>query len=209
MVDNRAKNCFFHKAKAYYSESEAAQFLSDYGVSIPGEYIDDNQAAFNDGYRWDLTWGYDFDTALGISNTGKLEITYGKEDVDYYIDGDSTSSYIFRAAGSNFFCKVRDLFSSELEAMFVDRESQNAWSSDGLINQWDNAQAQFPEEIWRLDIQRKYLRTYQGVSIDNSIAGTANPRFLTEMLNGRKKYQRRMFERNQELYFAIKSSSKL
>ena len=204
MVDNRAKNCFFHRGKVYYSQAEAAEFATSYGVEIDAEYIDDEQAAFNEGYRWDLTWGYDFDTALGISNTGKLEISYGKEDIDYYVDGDPTSSYIFRAAGSNFFCRVRDLFSSELQAMFVDRESANAWSSDSLISQWDNAQNQFPEEIWRLDIQRKYLRTYQGISIDNSIAGTANPRFLVEMLNGRKRYQRRMFERNQELYMATK-----
>lgn len=204
MVDNRAKNCFLHRGKVYYSQVEASEFATTYGVEIDAEYIDDEQAAFNDGYRWDLTWGYDFDTALGISNTGKLEITYGKEDTDFYVDGDPTSSYIYRAAGSTFFCRVRDLFKSELQAMFVDRENANAWSSDGLINQWDKAQSQFPEEIWRLDIQRKYLRTYQGISIDNSIAGTANPRFLTEMLNGRKKYQRRMFERNQELYMATK-----
>ena len=204
MVDNRAKNCFFHRGKVYYSQVEASEFATTYGVEIDAKYINDEQAAFNDGYRWDLTWGYDFDTALGISNTGKLEITYGKEDTDFYVDGDPTSSYIFRAAGSTFFCRVRDLFNSELQAMFVDRENVNAWSSDGLINQWDKAQSQFPEEIWRLDIQRKYLRTYQGISIDNSIAGTANPRFLTEMLNGRKKYQRRMFERNQELYMATK-----
>ena len=204
MVDNRAKNCFFHRGKAYYSQTEATEFAKTYGVEIDTEYINDEQAAFNDGYRWDLTYGYDFDTALGIDNTGKLVLTYGKEDSDFYVDGDPSSSYIFRAAESTFFCRVRDLFNSELQAMFVDRENANAWSSDSLINQWDNVQSQFPEEIWRLDIQRKYLRTYQGISIDNSIAGTANPRFLTEMLNGRKKYQRRMFERNQELYFATK-----
>ena len=131
-------------------------------------------------------------------------LTYGKEDTDYYVDGDPTSSYIYRAAESTFFCRLRDLFKSEMQAMFVDRESANAWSADGLISQWDNAQNQFPEEVWRLDIQRKYLRTYQGISVDNSIAGTANPRFLVEMMNGRKKYQRRMFERNQELYMATK-----
>lgn len=204
MVDNRAKNCFLHRGKAYYSVSEATAFKEEHGVDIPDEYIDEEQAVFNDGYRWDLTFGYDFDTCLGIDNTGKLVLTYGKEDTDYYTDGDPSSSYIYRAAASTFFCRVRDLFSSELQAMFVDRENANAWSSDGLISQWDKAQGEFPEEIWRLDIQRKYFRTYQGISIDNSIAGTANPRFLTEMLNGRKKYQRRMFERNQELYFATK-----
>lgn len=146
-------------------------------------------------------------TNLGIDNTGKLVLTYGQEDTDYYVDGDSTSGYIYRAAESTFFCRVRDLFPTELQAMFVDRESANAWSATSLINQWDEAQSQFPEELWLLDIQRKYLRTYQGISIDNSIvpsSGAVAERFLKTMLNGRKKYQRRMFERNQELYMATK-----
>lgn len=204
MVDNRAKNLFLHYAKAYYTTEEAAAFAEEFGNEIPSKYINDEMGAFNDGYRFDFSFDYDNDTALGIGNTGKLEIAYGKEDVDYYVDGDPTSSYIYRAAESTFFCRLRDLFKSEMQAMFVDRENANAWSADGLISQWDTAQSQFPEEIWRLDTQRKYLRTYQGVSIDNSIPGTANPRFLVEMMNGRKKYQRRMFERNQELYMATK-----
>ena len=148
-------------------------------------------------------------TSLGIDNTGKLVLTYGKEDIDFYIDGDSSSSYIYRAAESTFFCRLRDLFKSEMQAMFVDRENANAWSANGLIKQWDDAQNQFPEEIWRLDIERKYLRTYLGKSVDNSKPGEANPRFLTEMMNGRKKYQRRMFERNQELYMATKYFGKV
>lgn len=175
LVDNRAKNSFWHYGKC------------DDGV-----------------YRWDLCFGYDMDTSLGIDNVGKLVLSYGKEDTDYYVDGDPTSSYIYRAAESTFFCRIRDLFKDELQAMFVNRESVGAWSSTSLINQWDKAQSEFPEEIWRLDIQRKYLRTYLGTSIDNSIEGAKTPRFLEEMLNGRKKYQRRMFERNQELYFATK-----
>ena len=174
MVDNRAKNSFWHYGKC------------DDGV-----------------YRWDLTFGYDFDTSLGIDNTGKLVLPYGKEDVDFYND-DPTSSYIYRAAESKFFCRIRDLFKTELEAMYLNREDVNAWSASGLITQWDNSQNQFPEELWRVDIERKYLRTYKGVSIDNSIAGAANPRFFREMMNGRKKYQRRQFERNQEIYFATK-----
>ena len=175
MVDNRAKNSFWHYGKC------------EDGV-----------------YRWDLTFGYDFDTSLGIDNTGKLVLPYGKEDKDFYVDGDPSSSYLYRAAESKFFCRVRDLFKTELMAMYVNREDVNAWSSDGLISQWDNHQNQFPEELWRIDIERKYLRTYKGVSIDNSIAGASNPRFFREMMNGRKKYQRRQFERNQEIYFATK-----
>ena len=209
MVDNRAKNSFWHYGKFYVTESyaqEKGDIISIDGVrySADGYRINDEQAAIHDGYRYDLCFNYDNDTALGIGNTGKLEIPYGKEDIDFYVDGDPTSSYFYRAARSNFFCRIRDLFKDELQAMFVNRESKGAWSSTDLINQWDNAQSQFPEEVWRLDIQRKYLRTYKGISIDNSIAGAKTPRFLEEMLNGRKKYQRRMFERNQELYFATK-----
>ena len=142
-------------------------------------------------------------TSLGISNVGELVMTYGQEDVDK----DAAGAYIYRAAESNFFCKIRDLFSNQLKGMFQSRESLGAWSSTDLINQWDNAQNQFPEELWRLNIQREYIRTYQGVSIDNSIVpteGAKNPMFLEPMLNGRKRYQRRQFERNQELYMATK-----
>ena len=200
MVDNRAKNSFWHYGKVYISENEAEVL----GEKSGGFIIDDIQAAINNGYRWDLSFGYDFDTSLGIDNQGKLVLTYGREDSDYYIDGDPSSSYIYRAAESTFFCRIRDLFKSELQAMFVDRESKNAWSASSLISQWDNYQNQFPEELWRLDIQRKYLRTYLGTSIDNSIAGAKEAIFLPQMMNGRKKYQRRMFERNQELYMATK-----
>ena len=200
MVDNRAKNSFWHYGKVYITDTEATALGDKSGAFV----VDNEQAAINGGYRWDLSFGYDFDTSLGIDNTGKLVLTYGKEDSDYYVDGDPSSAYIYRAAESTFFCRLRDLFKSEMQGMFVNREDANAWSATGLINQWDKAQSEFPEELWRLDIQRKYLRTYKGVSIDNSVAGEANPRFLTEMMNGRKKYQRRMFERNQELYMATK-----
>lgn len=171
MVDNRAKNSFWHYGKC------------DDGV-----------------YRWNLCFFYDADTALGIDNTGKLILTYGQEDVDK----DASGAYIYRAAESNFFCRIRDLFADRLKGMFQSRESLGAWSSTSLIKQWDEAQSQFPEELWRLDVERKYIRTYRGTSVDNSIAGEQNPMFLEPMLNGRKKYQRRQFERNQELYMATK-----
>ena len=198
MVDNRAKNSFWHYGKVYITTSEAESL----GSAAGGFVIDDEQAAIRNGYRWDLSFGYDFDTSLGIDNTGKLVLTYGKEDVDYYVDDDPSSGYIYRAAESTFFCRLRDLFASELRGMFV--EIEEAWSANSLINQWDEAQSQFPEELWRLDIQRKYLRTYLGTSIDNSIEGAKETIFLPQMMNGRKKYQRRMFERNQELYMATK-----
>ena len=147
-------------------------------------------------------------TALGIDNTGDYVFSYGKEDTDYYVDGDPTSDYVFRVADSVFFCRLRDLFPSELQAMFKNREEKNAWNSTSLIDQWDNSQSQFPEELWRLDYERKYYRTYLGLSIDNSI-NTGEGRgvdksFLIGKFFGRKKYARRAFEINQEMYFATK-----
>lgn len=201
MVDNRAKNSFWHYGKVYISNEEAISL----GETEASYYIiDDEQAAFADGYRWDLTFGYDFDTCLGIDNTGDYVFSYGKEDTDYYVDGDSTSDYVFRVADSVFFCRLRDLFPSELQAMYKDRGEKNAWDSNSLIAQWDNAQAQFPEELWRLDYERKYYRTYLGLSIDNSISQGVDSTFLIGKFFGRKKYARRAFETNQEMYFATK-----
>lgn len=164
MIDNRGKNSFWHYAKC------------------------------EDGiYRFDFS-DYDNDTAIGINNSGELTMTYGKEDTDYRTDGDPSSGYVFNAAESTFFCRIRDLMYDQLAAMFVNRESQNCWSATSLINQFDEWQSEFPEEVWRLDIERKYLRTYRD----------GNTRFLVSMMNGRKKYQRRQFERDQEKYMATK-----
>ena len=143
-------------------------------------------------------------TALGIDNTGDFVFPYGKEDTDYYVDGDPSSDYVFRVADSVFFCRLRDLFPAEMQAMFKNREEKNAWDSNSLITQWDNAQVQFPEELWRLDYERKYYRTYLGLSIDNSIAKGVDDTFLIGKFFGRKKYARRAFEVNQEIYFATK-----
>ena len=201
MVDNRAKNSFWHYGKVYISNEEAIEL----GETEASYYIiDDEAAAINDGYRYDLTFGYDFDTCLGIDNTGDYVFSYGKEDTDYYVDGDPSSDYVFRVANSTFFCRLRDLFPTEMQAIFKDREEKGAWNSNSLITQWDNSQAKFPEELWRLDYERKYYRTYLGLSIDNSIAKGIDKTFLIGKFFGRKKYARRAFEINQEMYFATK-----
>ena len=189
MIDNRAKNSFWHWGKTYITEAEAVEMGDD------AQYytIDNVAAAINGGYRFDL-WDYDNDTALGINNSGELTMTYGHEDIDYKTDGDPSSGFIYNAAQSVFWRRIRGLMHSQLQALYLDRESAGCWSAESLINQWDAWQEQFPEELWRLDIERKYLRTYQ--------AGTV--RFLNEMMNGRKKYQRRQFERDQEAYIGTK-----
>ena len=189
MIDNRAKNVFHHWAKHYISTSEA----SEMGDKAQYYTIDDTAAAINNGYRFDL-WDYDNDSSIGINNSGELTMTYGKEDTDYRTDGDPSSGYIFNAAESVIWCRVRDLMQSQLRTMYATCESNNCWSATSLINEFDEKQNEWCEELWRLDYVRKYERTYK----------EGNTRFLEQMMNGKKKYQRRQFERDQEMYMATK-----
>lgn len=167
MVDNRAKNTFWH-----------------YGKAADGTY------------KWDLCWDYDNDTALGLDNYGKQVYRYGLEDIDY----DSGGTEVFRRCDSSFFCRIRDLFADELKQMYQDLESKAAWKADSFIKECDEWQQQFPEELWRIDIERKYIRTYTSSFINEP----GDAQFLTNMANGRMKYHRRQWERNQEIYMASK-----
>ena len=181
MIDNRAKNVFYH-----------------YGKCTDGEY------------RFEL-WDYDNDTGLGINNSGEAVFPYGLEDVDTSYtkpNGEVVSGPVFNAYNNVFWCRVRDVMRSKLQTMYIQEESNldGAWSANSLIKQFDAWQEQFPEELWRLDIQRKYIRPYLGTKKNDNTTYYYEPteRYLTEMMNGRKKYQRRQYERDQERYIATK-----
>lgn len=167
MVDNRAKNTFWHYGKT------------------------------SDGTRkWDLCWDYDNDTSLGLNNYGKQVYRYGLEDTDR----DEKGEEVFREMDSTFFCRVRDCFASELKTMYNTLESQNAWHAESFIKECDDWQSEFPEELWRIDIDRKYIRTYTSSFIN----GKGDAQFLTNMSNGKMKYHRRQWERSQAQYIASK-----
>lgn len=165
--------------------------------------VDNTAAAINDGRRFDL-WAYDMDTAVGIDNNGALVFPYGKEDEDYRVEGEASSGYAFNGAGSIFWRRLKNTFSDGIRTV-MNNADVSCFNSENLINQFDKFQNCFPEEIWRLDIERKYIRTFTGKSVDTSITtGKQNPRFLTSMMQGRKKYQRRQWVRNQGVYFNSK-----
>lgn len=176
MVDNRSKNLFFHYGKTNEVDSDG-----------------------NPIRKWDLTWGYDMDTSLGLNNYGKQVYRYGLEDTDI----DEKGIEVFRESDSTFFCRIRDLFPNELKAMYNTLESKNAWHAESFINKADEWQSQFPEELWRVDIERKYIRTYNGSFIN----GEGDAQFLVNMANGKMKYHRRQWERSQEKYMASKYQS--
>ena len=230
MADNRAKNTFWHWGKHYITFEEAMEIGIDVydenknlitdSSNLPSKFYDVNgkeilninseAAAINNGYRMDF-WDYDNDTALGIDNAGKLEIPFGVEDDDV----DNAGVPYFRAHDSLVFVRIAKYFTEELENMWHNTEINpigKVFNATSFIDEFDSWQNQFPEELWRLDYERKYKRTYVGGTgneWDNALpqsnqSDIVSTRFLTEMMNGRKKYQRRCFERNQEIYMSSK-----
>lgn len=245
MMDNRAKNTFWHWAKFYVSQDEyntsdicytavsddavydssITYYVKDEGYSVwtgdwnarPQLYVHNNYyeindaaAAINEGYRFDF-WDYDNDSALGIDNTGAMGLSYGKEDIDLTVEDDPTSKSVYNAADSVFWRRIRLLLHDDLTAMYQRLENAGCWSASGFVDEFDAWQNQFPEELWRKDMERKYIRPYFGTSYDNSTTESADgqtvkksSQYLVDMLNGRKKYQRRQWVRDQTIYMGTK-----
>lgn len=61
MIDNRAKNTFWHFSKVYISQEEA----NTMGEEAQYYTIDDEAASINDGYRFEL-WDYDNDRVMSL-----------------------------------------------------------------------------------------------------------------------------------------------
>ena len=214
MMDNRAKNTFWHFAKTgtYREVSRPVKDLlhiyceydenAESYVSTEDTSIDNNKTYYTQ-YAFDL-WCYDTDTGLGINNNGELVFPYGKEDTDYNIEGNPSSGYVFNGATSVFWCRLRDLLQNEIRNTFANVVASDCFSATSLINQFDQFQNCYPEEVWRLDIQRKYIRTFTGESIDNS-KPKHDVQYLRDMMQGKKKYQRRQWMRDQEIYFGTKN----
>jgi len=179
MMDNRAKNTFWHFAKTgiwreipvgravpalfhIYEEDDGN------GGHQPTTGSFDNTKKYWTQYAFDL-WTYDTDTACGIDNNGELSFPYGKEDTDYRVTGQPASGWAFNGSGSIFWRRLSTTFESDISAL-MRQENDNCFSTaQHLITQFDNFQNCFPEEIWRLDIERKYIRTFTGASMDNSV----------------------------------------
>jgi len=123
MMDNRAKNTFWHFAdtgirraipigRAFpalmhvYEEKDGDNY-------VPASGTFDNTKQYYTKYAFDL-WAYDMDTALGIDNNGALVFPYGKEDTDYRTEGDPLSGTAFNGAGSIFWRRLSTTFKDEI-----------------------------------------------------------------------------------------------
>ena len=232
MIDSRAKNTFYHYGKIYITEDEASGAkvteLTNIKNSHLEEYIENNhiqayktataqqianaeleyqiatatflhenaqyfevnndKAAINNGYRFEM-WGYDMDTALGINNNGQMVFSAGVEDIDK-----DASGWIYNEAESVIWRRVRENMYNQLAALYINLKG-DCFNAENLIEEFDRLQAQFPEELWRADFERKYYRPFRDLN---------ETTYLNDMANGRKKYQRRQFERNMAIYINSK-----
>lgn len=215
MVDNRAKNTFWHFGKTgtfrkvpnphedllpiYYEkrtvrDEQTGNLVVSY---VPTNHdIIDEYTDYYCQHAFDLAWDYDNDTALGLNNYGSQVYRYGLEDMDV----DENKEDVFREKGSIFFCRVRDLFSGELKTLYNDLDTKKLWDAKTFLSEFDTWQNQFPEELWRLDIERKYIRSF----VTSFIEGPPDAQFLTNMCNGKMKYHTHQWETNQYMYMSTK-----
>ena len=231
MIDNRAKNTFWHFAKTgkhrrvsrpvpellhiyEVADGEVTESELESGVWIGTFKAPEDTSTITAGvtyytqYAFDM-WAYDMDTAAGIDNNGELIFPYGKEDTDDRVDGDPTSGKVFNGAGSVFWARLRDNFTSDITSAFTSADA-SCFNADNLIAEFDRVQNCYPEAIWRLDVERKYIRSFTGD--DGSTEDHPEPiyltrkntRFLGDMMQGRKKYQRRQWIKDQGVYFGSK-----
>lgn len=177
MVDNRAKNLFIGYAKTGELDAEGQPIR-----------------------KFHVAYGYDMDSSMSLNNYGNSVYRHGYEDTD---NMDGTSEEVFRESDSTLWCRIRDNFEDDLKQMYNTLESKNAWHSESFLNEIEAWQKQFPEELWRLDCQRKYIRTVNS----SFISDAGDPQYLKNMAQGRMLYAVKQWERSQEAYMASKYQS--
>lgn len=99
---------------------------------------------------------YDFDTAIGINNEGKLVFGYALEDTDY-IDPNDPSATVYNGQTSVFWCNLRDAFPSELQAMYSALRSRNYLNYEYVEHEFEEHQSKWPEAVFNEDSYSKYL----------------------------------------------------
>ena len=127
-----------------------------------------------DGTHW-MPLPYDFDTAIGINNEGKLAFGYSLEDTDT-VDGDN----VYNGQESVLWCNVRDAFADEIKEMYSTLRSGTLFNYDTVVKRFKEHQDVWCESVWNEDAYEKYIAP---LVLDNDKS------YLT-MLQGNKASQR-------------------
>ena len=160
LMDNRAKN----------------MFLTFVGRPLTQEEITAVPEA--DGIRKRATLpAYDFDSALGINNEGKLVFPFWLEDIDQWDDAD-----VYNGQKSVLWINFRQAFWDDVRTMWRNLRASGALSAEKTIRMFKEHQGKWPEAVFNEDAYYKYLRPVE----------TGNLSYLG-MLLGSKETQRDNF----------------
>ena len=143
LMDNRAKNMFL---VSYDVDLKP--------VKVGDETIYEKQPIGTYGH-WAPT-PYDMDSALGINNEG--ELVYG-----YHLEDDGRDGKVFTGQDSVLWNNFRDCFQTEIANMYLQIRGQTtrpAFSYENLSTKMNNHQDAWPEVVWNVDQQIKYLQPF-------------------------------------------------
>ena len=141
-----------------------------------------------DGKHW-MPLPYDFDTAIGINNEGKLAFGYSLEDTDV-VNGNK----VYNGQDSVLWCNVRDAFADDIKQMYANLRSGAIFNYDTIVKRFRDHQDVWCESIWNEDAYEKYL---EPLVADNDSS------YLT-MLQGNKASQREWWLFNRFRYLDSK-----
>ena len=117
----------------------------------------DNRAknAFPTRYGADGKWlilPYDYDSAIGINNSGELKFGYHLEDTDT-IGGEN----VFNGQDSVLYVNMRLAFAEELKTMYQDLRRGGVFSYEEIERRFEEHQGVWGEAIYNEDARFKYI----------------------------------------------------
>lgn len=150
--------------------------------------------AFPTKYGEDGKWlilPYDYDTAIGISNTGELKFGYELEDIDR-VDG----AYVYNGQNSVLFVNIRECFFDDIRTMYQKLRTQKEpypFSYEEVTKRFRDHQMLWGESIYNEDARFKY--------IEPTIEGST---MYLPMVQGSKEEQRKWWLYNRFRYMDSK-----
>ena len=143
---------------------------------------------FMSGSKW-FSLPYDFDTAIGIDNEGKLVFGYELEDIDTIESG----ADVFNGQKSVLWVNLRETYFDELASMYQDLRSSGALSYEKIEQMFEDHQSKWPETLFNEDSYFKYIKPFIDDGAD-----------YLEMLQGSKAEQRKWWLYNRFRYIDSK-----
>lgn len=176
----------------------------------------DNRAknAFPTRYNEDGKWvilPYDYDTAIGTNNEGKLQFGYQFEDTDFVrgkelitaeqaenegidVETDDTVDYTYNGQDSVLYVNLRKCFAKEIKAMYQRLRSEGVLSYEEVERRFSEHQNVWGEAIFNEDARFKYI---------DPLIEEGNSTYLP-MLQGSKAEQRKWWLYNRFRYLDSK-----